>query len=623
MLMSRKIWLVLAIVALLATSFAASVVAAKRAAEDRSRHVTRGLDYLHFRQTDTGGFANPENTAMAVLGAVASGERMGNSAWHVKGKNPFDYLQSTDLVVASTGIDVTNAPVYYSRLIMAYVAMDKAGSIGTAGSKGVNLLNILLTYQNTTDGSSSKGAFAPSLPSIDAAVRTTSWAILAMHNAGVSRTDSRYLMAEAWLAAQQNDEPGGDGGFPYSEQGGSSDGLDTALAYQALQVSSGGSDWSPDIARSFLKTAQRSNGGFSATATGSTDAEGTSAGIQAIVAMGEDPDGPAWNKAGAYSADKKTPVSALQGLLQVNGAYRSSATSRVRPVIVTGWSLVALNRKPFGAGTESKVFPKNPGNAHKAFRFRPQFRTVSPKNGAKYTHTRVVLIRATYTDFYPKGTGIKPSACRVYVDNANKSRPADIGRYGLSLTLKNVPNGDHTWRIELRDQAGNSKILERKFTVAVVTPPQPTARPTARPTYFPTVYPTVYPTRTAAATPTPTPTPTYTPTIYPTTYPSYSPSPTSSPIVSGSPIPSPSSSASPAGVGGSGGGGSAAGFVGGTLLAMLPIGAVLSYLLLHRREELLGGASQGEVLAGGGSPWERFKHTLAKSKDLTRPSSRE
>jgi hypothetical protein len=622
MLMSRKIWLVLAIVALLAASFAASVVAAKQAKEDRSKHVTRGLDYLHYRQGDNGGFANPENTALAVLGAVASGERMGNSAWHIKGKNPFDYLQSTDLVAASTGIDVTNAPVYYSRLIMAYIAMDKAGSIGTAGSKGVNLLNILLSYQNTTDGSSSKGAFAPSLPSIDTAVRTTSWAILAMHNAGVSRTDPRYLMAEAWLARQQNDEPGGDGGFPNSEQGGASDALDTALAYQALEVSSGGSDWSPDVARSFLKSAQRSGGGFAATASGNADAEGTSAGIQAIVAMGEDPDGPGWNVAGAYSTGKKTPVSWLQGLQQTNGAYKSSATSRVRPVIVTGWALVALNRKSFGTATESKVFPKNPGTAHKAFRFRPQFRTVSPKNGAKYTNTRVVLIRATYTDFYPKGTGIKPSAVRVYVDSANKSRPADIGKYGLRLQLKNVPNGDHTWRIELRDHAGNSRVLERKFTVNVVTPtPRPTWRPTTRPTYFPTVYPTVYPTRTATPTPTPTPTPYTTVTPYP--YDSFTPTPTTSPMVSGSPIPSPSASASPAGVGGSGGGGSAAGFVGGTLLAMLPIGAVISYLLLHRREELLGGASQGEVLGGGGSPWERFKQTLAKSKDLTRPSSRE
>jgi len=73
--------------------------------------------------------------------------------------------------------------------------------------------------------------------------------------------------------------------------------------------------------------------------------------------------------------------------------------------------------------------------------------------------------------------------------------------------------------------------------------------------------------------------------------------------------------------------------VGGTLLAMLPIGVVVSYLLLigvvvsylllHHREALLGGASRGEVLAGGGSAWERFKRTLARSKDLARPSSRE
>ena len=102
--------------------------------------MTRGLDYLHSRQGDDGGFGTAENTAMAVLGAVASGERMGNSAWHVKGKNPFDYLQATDLVAASTSIQVTNAPVYYARLIMSFVAMDKASAIGTAGSKGVNLL---------------------------------------------------------------------------------------------------------------------------------------------------------------------------------------------------------------------------------------------------------------------------------------------------------------------------------------------------------------------------------------------------------------------------------------------------------------------------------------------------
>jgi hypothetical protein len=56
---------------------------------------------------------------------------------------------------------------------------------------------------------------------------------------------------------------------------------------------------------------------------------------------------------------------------------------------------------------------------------------------------------------------------------------------------------------------------------------------------------------------------------------------------------------------------------------MLPIGAAVSYLALHRREDRLAGASQGAVLAGGGSSWERFKQDLAKSKDLTKPSSKD
>ena len=208
------------------------------------------------------------------------------------------------------------------------------------------------------------------------------------------------------------------------------------------------------------------------------------------------------------------------------------------------------------------------------------------------------------------------------MDNKNRSRAADIGRYGLHLQLKNVPNGDHTYEIQLRDYAGNVKVVERKFVVAVPTP-VPTHTPTTRPTYYPTVYPTVYPTHTTTPKPYTTVTPTPTPYQTVTPYPYDSPSATASPIVTGSPVPSPSTSASPAGAGGSGGGGSAAGFVGGTLLAMLPIGAVISYLLLHRREELLGTASQGTVLAGGGSTWQRFKQTLARSKDLTRPSSRE
>ena len=106
--MRRRVWLVLAIAALVAASFAASSIAAKRSTEHRDKYITRGLDYLHSRQTDTGGFTSPTNTAWAILGAVANGERMGSSAWTVKGKNAFDYLQGTDIVrvplEAATGV---------------------------------------------------------------------------------------------------------------------------------------------------------------------------------------------------------------------------------------------------------------------------------------------------------------------------------------------------------------------------------------------------------------------------------------------------------------------------------------------------------------------------------------
>ena len=608
MRMSRKIWLGVAIATLVAVSFAASVVAARRASEDRPKHVTRGLDFFHARQGDDGGFGTPANTAWTVLGAVASGERMGSSAWTKKGKNPFDYLQATNHEAAATSATVDNAPVYYARMIMAYVAVDRRERVFIAGTPHLDLLAKLYAYQDLTDGSATKGSFSPSSStrSFDA-VHTTSWAVLSMYNFNVT-TEQRYALAETWLAGQQL----ASGGFA-SEAGKSADCLNTALAVQALSVGPDGLSWDPRAARQFLKDNQNNDGGFPHSPGGRTSAEATAAVIQAILALGEHPDDAFWSTTSSYTTGN-TPISALAALQQKNGSYRLTSKDSPRPLPVTGWAVTAMRRKSFAG------FPKNIGTAVKAFVFRPQFRTVSPKNGAKFK-SHVVLIRATYTDFYPKGTGIDPAASRLYVDGDNKSRPADIGRYGLRLLLKNVPNGEHTYKIELRDHAGNVRVTERKFTVAV---PTPTYSPTARPTYNPgPVYPTVYPTQ--PSTPKP-----YTPTITPTApyetytpYPYYSPSPTASPLVTGSPIPSPSVSASPVGAGASGGGGSATGFVGGTLLAMLPIGAVFSYLLLHRREELLGSASQGTVLAGGGSPWERFKQTLARSKDLTRPSSRE
>jgi hypothetical protein len=75
---------------------------------------------------------------------------------------------------------------------------------------------------------------------------------------------------------------------------------------------------------------------------------------------------------------------------------------------------------------------------------------------------------------------------------------------------------------------------------------------------------------------------------------------------SGSPLPSPSASAAAAG---EDGGGSGSG-LGGILLAMLPIGAALSYWLHRRQAAALSDAGRGKILAGGGTPWQRLKGRL-------------
>jgi hypothetical protein len=323
--------------------------------------------------------------------------------------------------------------------------------------------------------------------------------------------------------------------------------------------------------------------------------------------MGEQPDSDFW-KVGA-----NTPKSALGDLQLPSGAYDKKRGDATAPLPTTSWALAALRGKPF------TTFPATRPTALKAFVFRPQMKSLSPKDGQKYTNTHSVLIRATYTDG-AKGTGVSPKACRVYVDDVNKTGPADIGRYGLHLQLKNVPNGLHTYKLEIVDHAGNIKKVERRFTVAVPVPtPTPTYTPVPQPTYTPPapIYPTPHTTYT------PTPSTTVTPYVAPSTVTTGTPTPYQSGAypVTGALIasPSPSGSASAASGGDSG---SAAGFLGGTLLAMLPIGAAISYLALHRREQALSAAGEGKVLRGGGSAWGRLKGFLGRAKDLVKPAGR-
>ncbi len=588
--MMRRTWLVLPVaVALLAMTPALANAA-------RPASVTRGLDYLHSQQTTNGGFGNSSATAWAILGAVATGERMGADVWHVSGKTPISALQTTNHETAAAA--TLNPPLYFSQTIMAYLAGGREDYVYAAGTPAVDLLARLYAYQDVTEGSATEGSFSPSSSTRTyKAVRTTSWAVLAMHSLGID--NESFTAATAWLRAQQN----GDGGFGLSVAS-SSDTEDTALAVQALRAGGTSAD-SPVLqsALSYLDGVQRTDGGFPDQTTSSTrlDADATSHAIQTIDACGEDPAAGRWR-----TASGKTPLSALRSLQVARGAFAARPGTLVNPVPVTGHALVALSLQNFAG------YPAHKPKAVKAFVFRPHFDTVVPKGGATFTTTRIVLIRATYGDGQG-GTGINADAVRLYVDSSDKTRPADVGKYGLHLQLKNVPNGKHSYKIVVRDKAGNERQVTRNFTVAV--PIQPTTRPTWNP--VPVTTPTAFPPTTirpGTRTPTPPTTLYPTPTVTPSTYPSVSAS--ASPVIGGvvgSPSPSP-------GAGGSGDDGSTAGFVGGTLLAMLPIGAALTYYLLRRREAAMAGAAVGEALPGGGSGWERTKDAFAKSGDIIKPA---
>ena len=605
--MGKRIWLAVAVAILFAASAVAGLAGAspRHASDARPETVTRGLDYLHSQQQSTGDFGTSENTIWGILGAVASGERIDSRFWTIGGTTPFAFLQASDLKKEATAAGV-NAPAYYSLAIMAYVASGQKDALATAGTPAVDLLAELYQYQDMTDGSPYKGRFSPaSRNPTDQAVDTTAWAILAMAAAGGDQ--ARLAAAVDWLAGQQN----GDGGFPADQYSASSNVEDTALVIQAF-VAAGKPASDPLIqgsasnpgARKFLLDNQRPDGGFPYVAGGpATDGTSTAAAVQAIVAMGEDPT--AWK----YGSTESSPASALAGLQLQTGAYQDSTGDASTRVTLTSWTLTALMDKPFS------TYPKDLGTKFPGFVSKPQITSARPADHAKFTGTHSVLIQAKYTDGTKPGrvgTGVNAKACRVYVDDAGRTSRAKIGSSSLGLQLKNVPNGTHTYKLHIVDNAGNAQELTRTFTIAVPSPtPSPT--PTTAPTYTPPYVP-------------PSTAPTPSTTLYPTPSDSGSPYPDSSSspapgTVSGAPIPSPSpSSGLAAGV--TVGSASAGGFVGAMLLAMLPIGAAMSFLVISRREHALGGAGEGRVLGEGGSPWDRLKHRVKNLKDLAKRAGR-
>lgn len=569
--MRRTVWPALAL------AFIVVLVVPAPAWAARSVYVTRGLDYLHARQGDTGAFEGAAYTPWAILAIVASREAVNGDAWAPAGKTPFEYMESLNHETASGQGSVSNPPAYYAKTIMAYVACGKANRIYTAGTPNKDLLDKLDDYQRA-DGRFSISSSNPDY----AAVNTTIWAVLAMDAVGIG--DSRFTTAVNWLQTQQK----ASGGFP-SNVGGTEDVDDTAAAVQALRA--GGVSPSADSiedALDYLHARQRSDGGFPSQATdGRTYAESTAWAIQAIVAVGQDPNGSAWEKSG------NTPIEALRRLQASNGAYEHRNGLLATPILTTPQAVIALCEKSF------HTFPRTRPSTVSAFKYLPYYKSMSPANNTSLS-TSSVTIKATYADG-SGGTGIDAKRIRIYLDGQNRTGAASVSSSSLKLSVGGLTNGSHTCEIRIVDRSGNARRITRTFT---------TSGGSSSGTSTPSTYPTTpgggggtYTPTTPPSTLTPTPTPTDT--LFP------SPDPSASPY---SPYPSvgPSVSASAAPVADGGGEDGGVGVMGGVLVASLPAGAALAYLAMRRQSLMMAAAGRGMTLPGGGSAWQRLSARLAR-----------
>ncbi len=606
--MSRRIWLVVAIVVLVAASFAATGVAARRASEQRPRYVTQGLDYLHARQRTMA--ASPRRPTRP---GPSSARWRAASGWaRARGRRRARTPSTTCRAPIRVAAAASSSRAQRARLLRAHDhglrrvgQRDRVVVAGTPHS--VDLLTMLYSYQDMVDGSPTKGSFSPRAPRRLHAVHTTSWALsLATTSASPSNERFRARRDVARRPAER----------------------DTAASppRPAMARTSSTPRWpsrrscvapdGPSIAgkrcrrRAPTSRAPRTPTAGSPVSPGErTDAEATSAAIQAILALGERPDDAYWR------VGVNTPIDALGGCSSRRartGARPGPGDARCQ---VTSWALVAMRRQSFSS------FPKSIGPAESLqVPAGVQDRLAQERREVQVhphrAHPRDVHRPLSQGDGH-QSVGVPPLRRRRQQERAGEDRRLRSHTAAQERRQRRPHVQDRAPRQGRQRQDRRAQVHGRRADADTHPRTHDAAHVQPRsglPDHVSHVRQHTQALRHADPDPHPDPDRTR-----PTRTPAQVPTPGT---VIGSPIPSPSASASP-GAAGAGDGGSAAGFVGGTLLAMLPIGAVISYLLLHRREELLSGASQGAVLAGGGSSWERFKKTLAGSKDLTRPSARE
>lgn len=272
--------------------------------------VASALDYLRSQQLGDGSVGSGFVTAWSVMAIAATGQDP--HTWKAfSGRSPVDYLETFTPRLRS----LTD----FERHTLAVTA---AGRDPTTFA-GQNLLTpILSAFDGQQFGS-------PSFLNDDA------FAILALRSAGIPASDARLQSSGAFLLANQ----GPDGGWSWN-QGGVSDADNTAGVLLALaRMGVAKEDAHVQAALQWLDLEQAPDGGYQSLVHGGTASNTASDAwvIQALVAYGEDPNGPAWTSSLGF-----TIVDNLLALQEADGSFTWDGLQRVGPIWMTAYAVTAL-----------------------------------------------------------------------------------------------------------------------------------------------------------------------------------------------------------------------------------------------------------------------------------------
>ena len=325
--MNTKLRLSVILIVLLATLMVGLLPSATAAATTKDAAISKALYWLRSQQQADGsvpsGVSGAYNgTNQAVLAIVAGSQDP--KAWlSSDNKSPLDFLASQAIIQTDT---ITETGTSARTLLSAVAAGGDPYNFG-----GVDLVSTL----TITDHNSTTGQYG-----LEGDVPTQALAMMAVRASGQTVPEMATELLKGWQ------DPSGGWGYAYPclpENWCFPDVDNTALAMQAL-IAAGEPITSTSIisATGFLKSQQGDDGGFQS--WGTSNANSTAWGIQALITAGQDPAGTDWMK------NSHTPVSFLLSL-QANAGYFEYSSPppgwTADLVLTTVQTVPALADKPF------------------------------------------------------------------------------------------------------------------------------------------------------------------------------------------------------------------------------------------------------------------------------------